>query len=84
MNVAGKPKSHSISLAGIDKVFNEGKLIVLQGNDPNAANTFDQPELISPKVSLIHVKDKMLTLDAAPYSFSVLRIKLATKQKNKK
>lgn len=83
VNVAGKPKSHIISLAGIKKVFNEGELIVLQGNDPNAVNTFDQPEFISPKLSLLQVKDNKLTLNAAPYSFSVLRIKLATGQKSK-
>ena len=83
VNVAGKPKSQIIFLAGIKKVFNEGELIVLQGNDPNAVNTFDQPEFISPKLSLLQVKDNKLTLNAAPYSFSVLRIKLATGQKSK-
>ena len=83
VNVAGKPKSQIIFLAGIKKVFNEGELIVLQGNDPNALNTFDQPEFISPKLSLLQVKDNKLTLNAAPYSFSVLRIKLATGQKSK-
>jgi alpha-L-arabinofuranosidase len=84
VNVSGKPQSSVLSLSGVKSLPGEGKLTVLQGNDLAAVNTFDQPKQIAPKESTISIKNKKITLAAAPYSFSVLRIKLVGEQTSMK
>lgn len=84
VNVSGKPQSSVLSLAGVKSLPGEGRLTVLQGSDLNAVNTFDQPRQIAPQASTIPVKNKKIAMSAAPYSFSVLRIKLAGEQTSMK
>ena len=80
VNVAGKPQSRTISLEGVKTPVGKGKMQVLQSSQPDAMNSFDNPQAVAPKDSTFPIKNKKFTLDAAPYSFSVLRIKLATGQ----
>jgi alpha-L-arabinofuranosidase len=84
VNVAGKPQTNVIALEGVKTLAGEGKAIVLQGSQLNAVNSFDHPENVAPKESSFAVKNKKLTLEAPPYSLSVLRIKLAPQQTSMK
>jgi alpha-L-arabinofuranosidase len=76
VNVAGKPQKSLISLEGIKSLVTDGRLIVLKGSDLAAMNSFTKPDQVAPKEYNLPVKNKKFTLEAAPYSFSVLRVKL--------
>lgn len=83
VNVSSQQKSNTISLQGVKSLTGIGKLTVLQSNDLNATNTFEQQRVV-PKESSFIVKNKTFTLTALPYSFSVLRVKLVSAQMSKK
>ena len=53
------------------------KLTVMQSNNLNAVNFFDQQTI---EGIFIHLKNKTFMLTALPYSFSVLRIKFVPEQ----
>lgn len=84
VNVSGKPQSSVVSLEGVKQLVTDGKLTVLKGSDLTQINTFTQPHQIAPKESLLPVKNKKFTLEAAPYSFSVLRLKLVEEKASMK
>jgi len=52
-----------------------GLLTVLNGNDPSKVNSFAQPTNIAPVESTIAIKGKQVVLTAAPYFFSIIRLK---------
>lgn len=76
VNASDKEQSNILSLEGVKKLAKEGKLTVLKSNDLNAVNSFDHPTNVAPQESVIAISGKKMTLTAAPYSFSVLRIKM--------
>ncbi len=80
VNVAGKPQTSFISLEGIKSLVTDGRLIVLKGSDLATMNSFTQPQQIAPKEYNLPVRNKKFTLEAAPYSFSVLRVKLVAEK----
>jgi len=80
VNVAGTPQTNVIALDGVKAGVSEAKAQVLQSSQLDAMNSFDNPEKVAPKAATFAIKNKKLTLELAPYSFSVLRIKLAPEQ----
>jgi len=76
VNASGNEQSNLLSLEGTKKLAKEGKLTLLQSDNLDAVNSFEQPNLVSPKESTIAVKGKKFEYRAAPYSFSVIRIKV--------
>jgi alpha-L-arabinofuranosidase len=50
-------------------------LLTMQ-SDLTAVNSFDSPTNVAPVESTIAIKNKKIILNTAPYSFSVLRVKL--------
>ncbi len=76
VNASGKEQTNVLSLEGVKKPASTGKLLLLQSNNLDAVNSFDKPDLISPKESVINIKSKKFEYKSAPYSFSVLRIKM--------
>jgi alpha-L-arabinofuranosidase len=79
VNVSSQQKTNTISLQGVKSLAGVAKLMVMQSNNLNAVNTFDQ-ETILPKESSFIVKNRAFALIVLPYSFSVLRIKLIPEQ----
>ena len=77
VNVAGRPQNSTLSFEGVTIPVGEAKLTVLQGPDLNAVNSFDHPQQVAPKESTLPVANQQVSLQAAPFSFTVLRIKLA-------
>ncbi|WP_121356452.1 alpha-L-arabinofuranosidase C-terminal domain-containing protein [Flavisolibacter nicotianae] len=77
VNVSGKRKSSNLSLEGVQSLRGEGTLTVLQGNEPDAVNTFGQPAQVAPKESTVSIKSNKLALSAPAYSLSVVRIRMA-------
>jgi alpha-L-arabinofuranosidase len=76
VNVSGNAQTKSIVLDGLKKTGAEARLTVLQNSNLQAVNSFDTPSAVSPKESGMPVKNKKLSLSLAPYSFSVVRIKM--------
>lgn len=76
VNAGATAQSKTIQLEGVKKLASSALLTVLQGNAPNSVNSFNQPQNIAPVESQIAVKGKQLTLMVAPYSFSVIRVKM--------
>jgi alpha-L-arabinofuranosidase len=76
VNASNKQQTSILSLEGVKKLAKNAKLIVLQSDKLDAVNSFDQPELVSPKESTIDVKGKKFEFNSAPYSLNVLRIKI--------
>jgi alpha-L-arabinofuranosidase len=76
VNASGMAQTKNILLDGMKKSAVEARLTVLQNNNLLAVNSFDTPSAVSPKESGIQVKNKKLNLSLAPYSLSVVRIKM--------
>jgi alpha-N-arabinofuranosidase len=54
----------------------KGSMSVLRSDEMNAVNSFEQPLAIVPVNKEVEVKNKMLSTELSPYSFSVIRIRL--------
>jgi len=76
VNSSGRRRDNSIFLEGVGKTAKQASLTILQSDDLTAVNSFDAPENIAPKRSLIPVNNKEISLSSAPYSFNVIRVKL--------
>lgn len=76
VNASGKEQVPVLSVEGVRKMGLAAKLTILQGNSLDAVNSFDKPDNVAPKESVIVLKSKKFDFKAAPYSFSVLRIKI--------
>lgn len=75
VNASGKGQKNMIALEGVKKGIGQGQLTVLESNDLYGVNSFSQPQHIAPKEFTIAVKGNKIDWEAAPYSFSVLRVK---------
>ena len=75
VNASGRPQKNTIALEGVKKGIGQGQLTVLQSDDLGAVNSFSQPQYIAPKESTIAIKSNKINWEAAPYSFSILRVK---------
>ena len=76
VNASRNVCAQSIVLEGVSKISNQAKITVMQSNDLYATNSFDTPLNVSPKESVINIKGKKIPVVAAPYSFSVVRVKI--------
>ena len=76
VNAGSQPQATSIQLDNAKNLGKTGSLTVLQGNDLNTVNSIASPKNIAPVTSEIKVARKKIELLAAPYSFSVIRVKM--------
>lgn len=76
VNTGGKEQIKNIAVAGIKAIQTVAKMTVLQSIDLDKVNSLDDPMAISPKETEITVKNRKLNLSLAPYSFSVVRVKM--------
>jgi alpha-L-arabinofuranosidase len=76
VNALGKSQNISIKLDGNKKIDSKARLITLQSNDLEAVNSLDKPSVIAPIEQAIDVKGKNITLSLAPYSFSIVKVKV--------
>lgn len=75
VNVSGKPQTYTVELEDA-KPAAKATLTVLTNNDPARVNSFDQPKQVSPVSTEIKIPGKRFPLETAPYSMSVLRLRL--------
>lgn len=76
VNTSEKEVNQTISLTGGKRINPKAKLTVLRGDSPEAANSLEQPFLISPAGQECFVKGKTFQALLSANSFSVYRIKL--------
>lgn len=75
VNVSGKPQTYTVELEDA-KPAAKATLTVLTNNDPARVNNFDEPKQVSPVSTEIKIPGKRFPLETAPYSMSVLRLRL--------
>jgi alpha-L-arabinofuranosidase len=76
VNSDQKAQTVDIVLKGSKKLGAKAKMLVLKSEDLNKVNSLEQPTLISPVESEIVIKGSTVNEVLAPYSFSVIRIKV--------
>jgi alpha-L-arabinofuranosidase len=76
VNSGEKAQTWNILLDSKKKPGPKAKIFVLKSEDLNRVNSLDQPTLLSPVESEIELKGKTVNQVLAPYSFSVIRIKV--------
>ena len=75
VNATDKDIAKEIIVDGAKKLASAGKLIVLK-NTLNQVNSFDAPMAVSPVESAIIIKGKKINTVLAPYSFTIIRVKM--------
>lgn len=76
VNATEKPFTAGIELAGAESVGRIGKAIVLTSGDPSDENSLDNPEKVVPEERVYKGFSDRFTYTFAPWSFTVLRIKV--------
>jgi alpha-L-arabinofuranosidase len=76
VNTTNQPLSVDLQFKGIKKRPVKGMVTVLKAQQPDAVNTLDDPTRISPVESEILFSGKTPNTVLAPYSFTVIRLKL--------
>lgn len=77
VNVSAIDKIKEIEVAGVKKLDKNAKLIVLKCDQPDEVNSFDQPTRVAPSEKEIVIKDKKISLPLAPYSVTILKLKMS-------
>ena len=72
----GKEQKAEVKLEGMKKPDAKARLTVLKSNNLEAVNSLEAPSVIAPVETTIDVKGKVIGLILAPYSFSLVRVKL--------
>jgi alpha-L-arabinofuranosidase len=76
VNVSGQPKSRDIQIDGVRKLSENAAITVLKANELGDMNSFTDPTKVAPVEQAFKIKSKKVSLPLAPYSFTVLRIKM--------
>ena len=76
VNTADKEQAYEALLEGIKKLPKQASVTVLKSADLNTINTINTPVAVAPQQSMMEVKGKKIALNLAPYSFTVLRVKM--------
>ncbi len=76
INVSAKEQTRSVVVDGVKNLKGRAKLTVLQSDNLDVVNTLDNPTAISPVEKEMTVNNKNFSIPLAPYSFTVIRIKM--------
>ena len=76
VNTLGKTQTSEVKLEGNKTPNAKAQLFVLQNDNLEAVNSLDTPSVIAPTQTTIDVKGKTVVLTLAPYSFSVIKVKM--------
>jgi alpha-L-arabinofuranosidase len=76
VNTLGKSQTTAVNILGSKNLEKTARLMVLKSDNLESMNTLDTPSVIVPSETSIDIKGKTVALTLAPYSFSVIRIKM--------
>jgi alpha-L-arabinofuranosidase len=77
VNTSGETKARSIHVEGVRKLAQNATVTVMKGEGLNEVNSLNNPQNVVPKESAMKVSGKKLSLSLAPYSFTILRVKMS-------
>jgi alpha-L-arabinofuranosidase len=77
VNASGETKTKSIAIEGVRKLAQNAVVTVLKGEQLDDVNSLAEPGRVVPKESQVKVNGKKLSLSLAPWSFTVVRIKMS-------
>jgi len=77
VNVSNKMQQSNIQIDGVKKLNSNAALIVLKGETLLQENSIKLPTAVQPVEQKIQLKGKQLSLPIAPYSFTVVKIKMS-------
>lgn len=75
VNASAQSQSYDFQVKGVSKVKQTASLTVLK-NELTAVNSFQDPGAVKPTETTIPVKGKTISASLAPYSLSVIKIKI--------
>ncbi|GAA5029410.1 alpha-L-arabinofuranosidase [Marivirga lumbricoides] len=75
VNASSDEQNTQFKLNGIDGLASKGRLTVLKSDKTDVVNSFESPVAIAPEEQEIALKGNELTVNLAPYSLSVIRVK---------
>jgi alpha-L-arabinofuranosidase len=76
VNVSGKIQKGEIQVEGIKKLNENATLIVL-ADELEELNSISEPTNVKPIEQKLRLKGKKISLPLAPYSFTILRVKIS-------
>ena len=76
VNPSATAIERNIEVQGVKKLAATGLLTVLKGNNLTDINSFNEPNVVAPVESVIKVKGKQIAFTTAPYSMSVIKVKI--------
>ena len=76
VNASAKAQTIPLNIEGAGRLTGKGTLTVLRSDEVAAVNIIGDAPAVRPFNSDIAVKNGKLTIDAGPYSFTVLKVKL--------
>lgn len=74
VNASAKISEKQLSITGLKKLSNKGKLIALQSDRLDAVNAPGEDMQVAPKEMEIEVKNGGISLSLSPYSFNIIRV----------
>lgn len=75
VNTSGQSRRQKIVFEGSSRLASRGKMTVLQSDDPEAENSLEHPDMVSPVEKEIKVRKDGMEISMQPYSLNVVRIK---------
>ena len=76
VNALGKEQITEVKLEGKNTPAIKAHLTVLKNNDLEAVNSLSKPYVVAPTEQTLEVKGKTVALTLAPYSVSVIKVKI--------
>lgn len=78
VNTSASAQSLRLNIEGVKKLSGTGTLTVLGNTALNAVNRVGDAAMVTPMDRQMEVKGKAIDVDAAPYSFTVFKVKLSS------
>jgi alpha-L-arabinofuranosidase len=75
VNASGKAQSNLFKLEG-KKFASKATVTTLQSDNPEAENSFENPLNVSPKEAEVVIKKNKIQFNSAPWSLSVIKVKM--------
>jgi alpha-L-arabinofuranosidase len=76
INTLGSVRNAVIQVETPKKINSKGRLIVLKSDNLEAVNSLETPSVVAPTEQAIDIKGKTIECTLAPYSFSIIIVKI--------
>ena len=77
VNAGSIPQNRNIELTGVKKINPDASVILLKAGELTDINSIEDPTKVKPVEQKMKLKGKTFSLPLAPYSFTILKIKMS-------